>query len=98
MAARPTNELLPNLLVIRPKCTRRLRETFAAAIRGELSALSAPADEEAEEMAATEGRLLIRRHVFRERDLRLRRRKIEAARRRGIAIACEVCDFDFERA
>ena len=71
---------------------------FAAAVRGELSALSTPAEEESEDIAATEGRLLIRRHIARERDLRLRKRKIAAARKRGLAIACEVCGFDFERA
>ncbi|MFD6548232.1 HNH endonuclease [Streptomyces sp. NPDC058398] len=44
---------------------------------------------------AIEGRLLVRRALVRERDPRLRRLKIQQVRRRGQALRCEVCDFDF---
>lgn len=50
---------------------RALRD---AAVRGELLSLTFPADEE--DVAASEGRLLIHRHIARERDRRLRIRKI----------------------
>ena len=67
-----------------------------AALRGDLTALLSPVNEEDDAVAANEGRLLIRRHVSRERDPRLRRRKIEAVRRVGGQLACEVCSFNFE--
>ncbi len=41
--------------------------------------------------------VLIRRHVTRERDRRLRQRKIEAVQLRGQGLACEACSFDFAR-
>ncbi len=64
-----------------------------AAERGQLLSLTTPVEEE--DVAAREGRLLVRRHVARERDPRLRRRKIEAALRSGRDLACEACGFDF---
>jgi 5-methylcytosine-specific restriction enzyme A len=42
-----------------------------------------------------EGGLTIRAHLCRERDPKLRRRKIDDTKSRGLPIACEVCDFDF---
>jgi 5-methylcytosine-specific restriction enzyme A len=68
----------------------------AAAIRGDFTGLSSPVDEEDNDFAANEGRLLIRRHVARERDSRLRRRKIESVLRRGGSLTCEACGFSFE--
>ncbi|MFE7559987.1 HNH endonuclease [Kitasatospora sp. NPDC057500] len=47
---------------------------------------------------APEGRLLMRRHLRRERDSRLKGKKIESVLRRGGTVACEICDFDFEQA
>lgn len=44
-----------------------------------------------------EGRYLLRWHAYRERKPGLRRRKIESVVRRGEPLACEVCQFDFER-
>lgn len=44
---------------------------------------------------AIEGRLLVRRALVRERDPKLRKLKIQQVRRRGQALRCEVCDFDF---
>ncbi|MZF86705.1 HNH endonuclease [Streptomyces sp. SID5643] len=44
---------------------------------------------------AIEGRLLVRRALARERDLRLRALKIKQARLMGGPLRCEVCDFDF---
>lgn len=42
-----------------------------------------------------EGGVALRAHLRRERDPKLRRRKIADTKRRGLAIACEVCTFDF---
>ena len=47
------------------------------------------------DLEAKEGGVLLRWHLYRERDSGLRREKLTDARRRGIAIACEVCGFDF---
>lgn len=66
-----------------------------AAMRGELANLVASPEEEDD--GATEGGLLIRLHVGRERSRGLRRRKIEAVRRNGQPVVCEVCGFDFEQ-
>ncbi|MBK3643279.1 HNH endonuclease [Streptomyces sp. MBT33] len=46
---------------------------------------------------AIEGRLLVRRALARERDPKLRAAKINQMLRRGLALRCEVCDFDFAR-
>ncbi|TDD92081.1 HNH endonuclease [Saccharopolyspora karakumensis] len=47
---------------------------------------------------ASEGRLLERRHYARERNPKLRKRKIDAALKERGRLQCEVCDFDFEAA
>jgi 5-methylcytosine-specific restriction protein A len=59
-----------------------------------------PQPDEVDEAGVTaiEGRLLVRRALARERDPKLRSLKIEQVRRRGSALLCEVCDFDFGRA
>ncbi|WP_439674836.1 HNH endonuclease [Embleya sp. MST-111070] len=63
---------------------------------GELLRLPETPLEELEEYSAPEGRLLARRHLYRERDRGLRERKIaEVLRERG-HLGCTVCDFDFE--
>ncbi|MFF3307144.1 HNH endonuclease [Streptomyces sp. NPDC002952] len=46
---------------------------------------------------AIEGRLLVRQALVRERDPKLRQRKIKQVRRTGLPLSCEVCDFDFAR-
>jgi 5-methylcytosine-specific restriction protein A len=72
----------------------------AAAIRagiasGEFTELPPAADVDEEE-AAAEGRVLVLRHLRRERDPRLRAKKIrEVLSKRG-RLECEVCVFDFE--
>ena len=49
------------------------------------------------DIPAGEGGVALRAHLRRERDPKLRRRKLEDTKRRGLPIACEVCDFDFGR-
>ncbi|MDP9865595.1 MULTISPECIES: HNH endonuclease [Streptosporangium] len=44
-----------------------------------------------------EGRAVLRQHLARERDPRIRARKIKSVIKRGGRIACEVCGFDFHR-
>jgi 5-methylcytosine-specific restriction protein A len=45
---------------------------------------------------AYEGRVLLRLHLMRERDPKLRARKIKDVRKRLSCVRCEVCSFDFE--
>ncbi|MEU6786998.1 HNH endonuclease [Nonomuraea angiospora] len=55
-------------------------------------------DEEDEHgTSAPEGRLLLRQHVARERNPKLRAAKIKSVQDSGGTVACEVCSFDFER-
>ncbi len=70
------------------------REITASILRGEPATL--PDDDlDQTEAAAMEGRLLAARHFRRERDPRLRRKKMDESRKKGLPIACEVCSFDF---
>jgi 5-methylcytosine-specific restriction protein A len=62
---------------------------------GEFSGLTTPAEDEDD--YADEGRLLVRRHVARERNRKLRKRKIEALIQSGNPLACEVCHLDFSK-
>lgn len=55
------------------------------------------ADLDLDELSAREGRVLERRHLARERDPKLRSRKISAVRKAVGRIACEACGFDFAR-
>ena len=68
----------------------RIRELLAA----HPDALDLP-DPDLDEASATEGGVALRAHLRRERDRRLRQKKLADARRRGIPIACEACGFDF---
>ena len=53
-----------------------------------------PSDEEDD--TATEGRLLQRTHFHRERNKKLRNRKIESHLKSHKRVGCEICEFDFE--
>ena len=55
-------------------------------------------DPDLDAFSAPEGGLALRAHLRRERDPKLRRKKIADARGRGRPIACEACGFDFGRA
>jgi 5-methylcytosine-specific restriction protein A len=66
---------------------------------GEIHLLSEQPDEVDEDgISAPEGRLLTRWAISRERNPKLRRKKIEQVRKQGLPIQCEVCDFHFGRA
>ncbi|HZM74550.1 MAG TPA: HNH endonuclease [Candidatus Limnocylindrales bacterium] len=43
-----------------------------------------------------EGGVLLKAHLRRERDPKLKSRKIQEAKSRGLTLACQVCGFDFE--
>jgi 5-methylcytosine-specific restriction enzyme A len=99
---RPTNgnrldEDVLHAFLDRPEQMRQL----AQAIRDELSRGFATGpdlpDPDLGSLTAEEGGVLYRRHLRRERDPEIRRKKIAEAKRRGIPIACEVCSFDFGR-
>ncbi|MFE0024052.1 HNH endonuclease [Amycolatopsis sp. NPDC059021] len=75
----------------------------AAALRSSIQLPSGPAhlnpldlDLDLEGISATEGQVLERIHLVRERDPKLRKRKIKLARKQHGHVACEVCGFDFE--
>lgn len=72
---------------------RRVRELFQT---GTADSNELP-DLDTVDTPAGEGGVALRAHLRRERDPKLRRRKLEDAKRRGLPIACEVCTFDFGR-
>jgi 5-methylcytosine-specific restriction protein A len=55
-----------------------------------------PPVEESAELAAFEGRLLLRAHVARERNQALARKKKESAAAFDPRLPCEVCSFSFQ--
>lgn len=74
--------------------------SIAAATRSALSAgepIDSGPDPDMPEPTADEGGILLRMHLRRERDPKIRRAKIADAKRRGLAIACEICGFNFAR-
>ncbi|MGC5334765.1 HNH endonuclease [Micromonospora sp. DT62] len=72
----------------------RIRELLRQEIVADLSV--AANNPNVDEMSFREGGLALRAHFRRERDPKLRSRKIVEAQRRGLAIICEACGFDFE--
>lgn len=55
-------------------------------------------DPDYDDLGTEEGGVLLKEHLKRERDPKLRARKIDSVMRRGQALACEGCGFDFHRA
>ncbi|MEW9521248.1 HNH endonuclease [Streptomyces tubercidicus] len=72
---------------------RRIREALET---GSFQDLPSSDESALDEYSAPEGRLLLRRHVARERDTKLRQKKIDSVLQGGLALSCEVCEFDFE--
>ncbi|MEU3458333.1 HNH endonuclease [Streptomyces sp. NPDC006733] len=68
-----------------------------AAVEGTLLPVAPGGDADDESPDAPEGRLLARLHRVRERDPRLRRRKIQKVLDSGGDLSCEVCSFNFAR-
>jgi 5-methylcytosine-specific restriction protein A len=69
---------------------RAIQDSASGAI-----AVGEPSDLDIDDDSAEEGGILERKHVARERDPKLRARKIAAVRRSTGLIACEACGFDF---
>lgn len=74
-------------------------QAFAAEIEAEIrrSDAAAPSedDPDADDSGVAEGRLLLGRHLRRERDRGLRNQKIAEVKKAGLPVACEVCSFNF---
>ena len=76
------------------RMARVAAEIRSTILSGEITSI--PDDEiEADEISADEGRLLVARHLRRERSPKLRRTKMAKVQAAGRPIACEVCTFDF---
>lgn len=88
-------EVLDDFLA-RPDEMRALAAAIRSAL-GNTENYDAGPDPDAAELTADEGGILLRQHLRRERNPKIRRAKIADAKRRGIPIACEICDFDFGR-
>ncbi|MFC4395592.1 HNH endonuclease [Arthrobacter sedimenti] len=72
----------------------------ASAIKAEIWSGGAAAPAEGDPDAygeVAEGRLLLARHLKRERNQSLRNRKIQSVKNAGLPIACEVCSFNFHK-
>ncbi|MFG2249056.1 HNH endonuclease [Spirillospora sp. NPDC048823] len=78
------------------EAAQRIREVLATGDPNLLEAISTPPLDEPES-GADEGRVLERLHRYRERNSKLRKRKIEATIKAGKALACDVCGFDFAK-
>ncbi|WP_406269027.1 HNH endonuclease [Actinacidiphila glaucinigra] len=77
------------------EAARLIREGITS---GEFQGLDLVGDEELDDdFSAAEGRLLVRRHLARERNKGLRKKKIDSVLRKGGSLACEACGFDFEQ-
>ena len=48
-------------------------------------------DDDEVEVGSSEGGVLFRQHTVRERDPKLRKRKLDSVRRQGLPLTCEVC-------
>lgn len=73
-------------------------QAIAAAIREEIiqgDAAKLNEDDPDADAEVPEGRLLLARHLKRERNRGLRNRKIQSVKKAGLPIACEVCSFSF---
>jgi 5-methylcytosine-specific restriction enzyme A len=79
-----------------PRVVIALAETLRASVAASVAAYEMP-DLDLDDEDVREGGLLERRHLARERDAGLRRRKIDAARLGGGHVTCEACGFDFAR-
>ena len=80
-----------------PQAMSDLATALRAAVRSANSHADQPPDLDLEREPSPEGRVLARLHLIRERDPKLRARKIEQARKQLGYVRCEVCEFDFER-
>lgn len=78
----------------------RCRQTAKALLKGlaDKSFVGMPAYVDDDDAEAAEGRLLTRKHLVRERDRSLVKKKREQVWAKTGKLSCEVCDFDFSKA
>ncbi len=88
-------EVLQDFLM-QPAEMHALAAAIRDALTSEMPDVLLP-DTDIEDPIADEGGVLMRQHLRRERDPKIRRDKITDAKKRGIPIACEVCGFDFAK-
>ncbi|MEU1129712.1 HNH endonuclease [Streptomyces sp. NPDC005900] len=96
----PTRAVVADFIAFPAEMMAAAEAIQAGISSGELHRIPPQPDEtsDGEEPAVREGRLLLRWALYRERDRGLRDHKIAQAKKRGQAIRCEVCDFDFSAA
>lgn len=95
----PTKRVVSAFLAREAEMLQAAKVIAAGITSGELTDIPEQPDEtEADGTVAVEGRLITRWAMFRERDPKLRRRKIAQARKLGQPLQCTVCEFHFERA
>ncbi|MYA42215.1 MAG: HNH endonuclease [Gemmatimonadetes bacterium] len=75
----------------------KLLQQAVAAILSMATVEAPPEDPEQDDTGAREGALLFRWHRSRERNRRLVRRKLRSVLAKEGSLACEVCNFDFQR-
>ncbi|MFI5532470.1 HNH endonuclease [Kitasatospora sp. NPDC051853] len=104
---RPTNGGSLDALVLQDFLDSPLEMAAAAALiragilSGELTdrpTAETEVDEDLDDIEAPEGRILLKKHLHRERSRSLRKKKIDSVLHRGLRLACEACGFDFELA
>ncbi|WP_461174176.1 HNH endonuclease [Arthrobacter sp. Z1-9] len=74
-------------------------QAVAAEIQAEMLRDNAAAPDEDDldgDIEVPEGRLLLARHLKRERNRGLRARKIQSVKKAGLPVACEICSFNFQ--
>jgi 5-methylcytosine-specific restriction protein A len=90
--SRRDREVFDTYVINRPELVRIAAEIRSLAVEGTAPVTPEPDEEEVD---ATEGRLLYRRHRIRERDLKIVKRKKAAVLKGTGRLACEACDLDF---
>ena len=94
-SGQPTKRVIAEFIADQTAMQELAQAIRQADAQGEFAGLQIPVT--GEDDWASEGRLLIRRHVVYERNPSLRKRKLAAVRRAGAPLACEACGFEFEQ-
>lgn len=85
--------VLSDFLLAPEKMRTVASEIQAEILRGDVTV---PYEDDPDaDIEVAEGRLLLARHLKRERNRGLRNRKVESVKKAGLPVACKVCSFDF---
>ncbi|MEV4631531.1 HNH endonuclease [Micromonospora sp. NPDC049523] len=82
--------------IARPTEMHDLAKAIRTALATDENLTTGP-DPDLPDPTADEGGVLLRQHLRRERDPKIRKAKIADAKLRGLVIACEICGFDFAK-